>query len=784
MCQGFQTAQTAQTVPTDATTVSDRLGQVVGDLRSPSAGGAVELDPDLYQVIRNASVDESSPEVQAFAGKVDDLAKGDRSADELAASRAALTPLFIHSGANGASGSESSGGPSTTTSPTTTTKIGSAHRSASASASASRQASAAGCQKAKDEVTWDLIKLGGALAAAIGGGLTIETGAGLVVLLGAYAAFAGALHDLRRDSAAANDPDGPCGPGDNRGDPHIRTFDHLRYAPQAVGEFVLTTAVGRAADGETIQVRQQPFGTSRGISIVTGVAADVAGDRVSIVSTDAGAAVKVGGVDTAIDGNGTTLPKGGRVIAVEPNDLRIVWPSGTILRALIQTRRMAVSVRLTTSLAGTTSGLLGNADGNPDNDLTTRTGTLITSETDRAQLYGQFMDSWRITDAESLFTYDSGQSTATFTDTTFPDALRTVADLTAEQRAMAERVCAAAGITEPAELDECLFDVGFSGDESFAYALADSLGLINGDSSSQDLGDGRTTGRISNPGDSVEYRFTAAAGEVRYFRADPACKDSKLSWRVLDASGKAISNYPYLCNDVGRIAFTAAGTYRLVVESYNGSTGDYAFTWETSTSSSGGLETGRTTGRITSAGQVDTYAFDATAGEVRFFAHDDACADSKLAWRLLDATDKQITGYPYLCNDLGRFQFTATGVYRLVVESYNGSTGDYAFAWNSVTDQGSTLSNGRTAGTIAAKGQVNTYSFDAQAGDTRTFTADSGCSDSQLAWRVLDSTGRQITSYPYICNDVGAVPISVTGTYRLVVESYNGSTGSYAFTAS
>lgn len=657
-----------------------------------------------------------------------------------------------------------------------TAKVNKAHRSAGVL----RQPDSAACQKAKDEVTWDLVQYAGAVGALLATTLTVETGIGLLGVAAAWAALAKAQHDLKRDQAVVNDPEGPCGPADDRGDPHIRTYDHLRYSPQAVGEFVMSTT---GSDGETIQVRQQPFGTSRDISVVTGVAANVAGARVDIVSTETGATVRIDGVDIAVDADGTDLPKGGRIVAVEPDDLRLVWPSGTILRALLQTRRMAVSVQLVTSLAGTTTGLLGNADGDTANDLVTRTGTPITSATDRTQLYEVFMESWRITDAESLFTYEAGQSTATFTDRTFPDQHRDVSDLTAEQRANAEKVCAAAGITEPAALEECLFDVGFSGDPSFAYGLADSLGISSGTSSNEQLKDGRTSGRISNPGDSAEYQFAATAGEVRYFRADPSCADSKLAWRVVDSTGRALSANPYLCGDVGRVAFPKAGRYRVIVESYQGSTGDFAFSWETSKSASDQLATGRTSGRISSAGQIDTYAFDATAGEVRFFSHDDACTDSKVAWRLLDASDKQLSTFPYMCGDIGRFQFTASGTYRVSVESYDGSTGDYAFSWNTVADKSAALGTATTSGTIAGKGQIDTYTFDARAGDQRTFTADAGCAGSQLAWRVLDATGKQLTSFPYMCDSIGAVPFTVTGTYRLTVESYNGSTGSYAFNA-
>jgi len=58
------------------------------------------------------------------------------------------------------------------------------------------------------------------------------------------------------------------GCGETNGDPHLLTFDKLRYDFQAAGEFVVTR--NKKGDFE-VQSRQQPWADSRYVSINTAV---------------------------------------------------------------------------------------------------------------------------------------------------------------------------------------------------------------------------------------------------------------------------------------------------------------------------------------------------------------------------------------------------------------------------------------------------------------------------------------------------------------------------------
>jgi hypothetical protein len=148
-----------------------------------------------------------------------------------------------------------------------------------------------------------------------------------------------------------------------------------------------------------------------------------------------------------------------------------------VVEVTLRSQYLDVVVRLASARQGQVGGLLGNADGEAANDLTTRGGSVVevaglAAETLRARLYGEFGDSWRISQAESLFAYGPGEDTSTYTRPDFPSALVTAGDLPAMARGMADAVCRQAGITGAAFLADCALDVGVTGNAEFAASAA------------------------------------------------------------------------------------------------------------------------------------------------------------------------------------------------------------------------------------------------------------------------------------------------------------------------
>jgi hypothetical protein len=136
-----------------------------------------------------------------------------------------------------------------------------------------------------------------------------------------------------------------------------------------------------------------------------------------------------------------------------------------------------LNVIVTPSDEGPWRGLMGNRNGDPNDEFQTREGEDLGSRPDYQTIAGVFADSWRITSQESLFEYDPGETTETFANARFPVAypdepLREVLTAQVNRSAQAEAVCRLAGITDPDLLAECAFDFQVSGNVSFVRASA------------------------------------------------------------------------------------------------------------------------------------------------------------------------------------------------------------------------------------------------------------------------------------------------------------------------
>jgi len=253
------------------------------------------------------------------------------------------------------------------------------------------------------------------------------------------------------------------------GDPHVLTLDGLKYDFQAVGEFIL---IEDADDPSfVVQVRQSRFLGFTTMSVNTAVAASVAGDRV-VVYARKDPPVWIDGTPRVI-GSSEGLSRGGTVT----NDggvFVIRWPTGEELTVLTAWKALVnVSYRPSESRPRShVRGLLGTHDSNAANDLTTRSGKTLRTPSRPNDLYAVFGQSYRIRDAESLFDYSEGESTATFTDRSFPLLHGTPPRPPAAAVARARASCERAGVTGAQALEACATDVAITGDIGFARAMS------------------------------------------------------------------------------------------------------------------------------------------------------------------------------------------------------------------------------------------------------------------------------------------------------------------------
>jgi len=268
-------------------------------------------------------------------------------------------------------------------------------------------------------------------------------------------------------------PGGPscCGSGgscsgETWGDPHLVTLDKLKYDFQVVGEFVLAKSL--SDNGFEVQVRQEPLGRSTKLSINTAVAMNVDSDLVSVYANGSDGRLVINGSD--IDITSLTvfdLPQGGAITRLN-NLFQIDWENGSQVRVAVKRNHINVSVE--PNHFADLTGLLGNFDNDPSNDLQGESVSNVepTMSVLPDYLYSEYADTFRISNQTSLFSYQDNENTESFTDLDFPYAIAKLTDLTQTQISEARTICESNGIANPNFLESCIYDVGFSGDETFA----------------------------------------------------------------------------------------------------------------------------------------------------------------------------------------------------------------------------------------------------------------------------------------------------------------------------
>lgn len=497
---------------------------------------------------------------------------------------------------------------------------------------------------------------------------------------------------------------GNGGGGSIFADPHLATLDGLLYDLQLVGEFVAL----RLPDGREVQIRTTPVAGSEIASMVSAVAVRAGSSRIGFYADDGDLAIRLDGAalrptDAPIDLGGVVLQRVPATAAFSGFGYRLTWPDGTEIELQNSAGwALQLLLRIGADQQGRPVGLLGNADGDPADDLVTRDGTPVPdpAASTVASLHA-FGDTWRLQDQESLFDYNAGQSTASFTDPSFP---RPTPEPTPAQLQNAQYACNLAGVRREPLRSTCLFDVLAGGQPGLVVQSAavgaqfptlvgpgspgvteptsaphtdtaptsGPSGAIPEPTVENGLQEGGSISGTVTPDAPVRLEFEGAAGQIAYFRATGDCDpaDTSVIWTVRAVSGRLDEYHGTVgaCQDVGRAGFGIDGTYAL---EFTGD-GPYAFTWDrvepdlTRDLPADGVGQGE----LSAPTARHTWWFQAETDRPVSFTPDEGCpAGSGATWYVLDKGNNFNGGGVYdLCQAIGPLDLP-TGRYQLVLLS-------------------------------------------------------------------------------------------------------------------
>lgn len=259
------------------------------------------------------------------------------------------------------------------------------------------------------------------------------------------------------------DPDEPGPAGGLHGDVRVTTIDGLAYEQQAVGEFLVFEN-----ENTVIQMRTERVGESDGLSVATALALSTGDQSISMHA----------GGRTYVDGEARQLQRGERIRIGDAEAIRgyygwtIAWPDGQLVKVFDRGDADGMSLTVQPGPSPSPSvGHLGNSDGDPANDLATRGGNpLDLSIVDDAEaFYGTYVDSWRLSQDESLLHYEPGESTDTFLIEGFPFVQLGIEDLDPDDRAEGEAACRAASVVDETLFEGCVVDVAATGNPGYAF---------------------------------------------------------------------------------------------------------------------------------------------------------------------------------------------------------------------------------------------------------------------------------------------------------------------------
>ncbi|KAL8611733.1 hypothetical protein ACOMHN_038986 [Nucella lapillus] len=211
------------------------------------------------------------------------------------------------------------------------------------------------------------------------------------------------------------------------GDPHLTTLDGKTFSFNAVGEFTLLKF---QQPGFELQARTCVATSSKGTSVAASVFCAFAAKgsnstfQVEMNKNKTGLNVVVNRQDLTrkfqTDASFSHTFSGLSVFRTQAGAVKAFFTEGVGLTVSVKNRQLTIEVGVYVNTSGLPppTGLLGNLNGNADDDFIFPNGTTLPSNTSEQDLLG-YGKTWAVTDDNSLFMYEGGWGTSRYTNDTF-----------------------------------------------------------------------------------------------------------------------------------------------------------------------------------------------------------------------------------------------------------------------------------------------------------------------------------------------------------------------------
>jgi hypothetical protein len=276
------------------------------------------------------------------------------------------------------------------------------------------------------------------------------------------------------------------------------------------------------------------------------------------------------------------------------------------------------------------------------------------------------------------------------------------------------------------------------------------------------------------------FTISGNAGDRLFFQ-NLSASSTNADWFVYDPANSQVAG-----NNISgpmEVTLATTGTYVLFVQNFNGSPITYSFQVRKEVTTTTALTLGAaTSGTIDAAGDSQIYTFTGTVGQRLIFDSLNNTFTGILAE--LFSPSGHVLFNTFSSNSTNPFTLSEAGTYQLIVSGQGQAvTGGFSFE---LLD----LLSGPAVPITAPPTPVNktqtspfefdAYTFSGNVGD-RLFFANISASSTNASWFLFDPANSQVAG----ANITGPMEVSLTstGTYVLLVESFNNGPITYSFQA-